>query len=73
MRNPYKRLLEILPQRPLQVGTVSASAAGVVTITLPGGGVIKARGDQSVGVKVFVRDGAVEGVAPSLTFVTAEV
>ncbi len=73
MRNPYKRLLGILPQRPLQVGTVSASSAGVVTVTLPGGGVVKARGDNSVGTTVFVRDGAVEGVAPALTLVTVEV
>lgn len=67
--NPYKRLLGLLPQRPLQVGTVIAVNGGVATIELPGGGRDQARGTATVGQRVFFRDGAIEGAAPNLTFV----
>lgn len=73
MRNPYKRLLSILPHTPLLVGDVFAVSGDVAHILLPGGGVSLARGDASVGQRVFFRDGAIEGVAPSLTVETVEV
>ena len=41
LRNPYRAFLDLMPKRPLQVGTVSAVAGGVATITLPGGGVLQ--------------------------------
>jgi len=41
-------------------------ATGVVTVQLPGGGLIKARGTSTVGARVFVRDDVIEGAAPSL-------
>lgn len=66
MSNPYKALLGLLPHRPLQVGTVQSVDAGVAIVELPGGGVIRARGDATVGQRVFVRDGAIEGPAPIL-------
>ena len=66
MSNPYKALLGLLPQRPLQVGTVQSVDAWVAIVELPGGGVIRARGDATVGQRVFVRDGAIEGPAPTL-------
>lgn len=71
--NPFKRLLNLLPQRPLQVGTVLSVGGGVCRVQLPGGGEVIARGDQAIGTKVFVRDGAIEGVAPSLAVVEIEV
>lgn len=64
--NLYKRFINLLPQRPLQTGTVTAYSGGVATITLLGGGIVTARGDASVGQKVFFRDGAIEGDAPDL-------
>lgn len=64
--------MDLMPARPLDVGDVTAVGAGVVTVTLPGGGVLQARGDATLGQRVFVRDGVVEGVAPSLTYVEAE-
>ena len=67
MSNPYKALLGLLPQRPLQVGTVQSVDAGVAIVELPGGGVIRARGDATVGQRVFVRDRAIEGPAPTLS------
>ena len=66
MSNPYKALLGLLPQRPLQVGTVQSVDASVAIVELPGGGVIRARGDATVGQRVFVRDGAIEGPATTL-------
>jgi hypothetical protein len=64
--NPFKRLLGLLPQRPLQVGDVMSTSGGVATIQLPGGATAQARGDAAPGTRVFFRDGAIEGTAPSL-------
>jgi hypothetical protein len=52
---------------------VTEVADGVVTVQLPGGGVVKARGSAALGQKVFVRDGAVEAVAPSLPLELIEI
>lgn len=73
MRNPYRALLNLLPQTPLQVGTVAAIANGVATILLPGGGTTNARGQAEIGTRVFFRDGVIEGPAPSLGFVAIEI
>lgn len=73
MMNPYKALLDLLPQRPLQIGTISAISGGVATIELPGGYTATARGDGTVGQKVFFRDGAIEGQAPTLPLEVIEV
>lgn len=72
MSNAYRQFLDLLPKRPLEVGDVTAIAAGVATITLPGGGVLQARGEATVGQRVFVRDGVIEGPAPTLTYVEGE-
>lgn len=72
MPNIYRQFLDLIPGRPLQVGTVSAISDGVAMITLPGGGVLQARGDAEMGQRVFVRDGLVEGPAPELTYVEGE-
>jgi len=71
--NPYKRLLGLLPQRPLMIGTVVAYADGTATVQLPGGAQVQARGETTVGAQVYVRDGAIEGPAPSLTTVVIEI
>lgn len=73
MSNLYRQFLDLLPPRPLQVGTVTAVAGDLATITLPGGGVLQARGSATVGQQVFVRDGVIEGAAPALTVVTIEI
>lgn len=73
MTNIYRQFLDLLPARPLQVGTVTASASGVCTVELPGGGLLQVRGTASVGQQVFVRDGAIEGNAPALTVVQIEI
>lgn len=73
MRNPYRQLLDVLPQRPLQVGDVVHVGAGESIIELPGGGRLTARGAAAVGQRVFVRDGAIEGLAPALPVEVIEV
>ena len=40
--------------------------SGIASIELPGGGVLKARGDATTGQQVFVRGGVIEGTAPNL-------
>ena len=45
----------------------------VARVQLPGGGELLARGDAQVGEKVFVRDGAIEGAAPSLPLFQIEI
>lgn len=75
MRNVFKEFADIFPDPPLQVGTVTAvdAPAGVATIELPGGGILQARGDGVVGQRVFVRNGLIEGEAPSLPIVIMEI
>jgi hypothetical protein len=71
--NPYKRLMDLLPDKPLLVGQVLSISNGVATIQEPGGGLTTARGTATVGQRVFFRDGSIEGVAPNLTYVSIDV
>ena len=73
MRNLYEQFRQLIPEPPLQVGTVVAVGPGVVTVAMPGGGLIKARGSASIGQNVFVRDDTVEGIAPALTLELIEI
>jgi hypothetical protein len=66
MRNIYRVFLDLLPARPLQVGTITALDGEVATVELPGGGLLTARGGGAVGEPVFVRDGVIEGEAPAM-------
>jgi hypothetical protein len=66
MHNLYEQFRQLMPEPPLQAGTVIGVATGVVTVQLPGGGLITARGTSTVGARVFVRDDVIEGAAPSL-------
>ena len=66
MHNLYEQFRVLLPDPPLQAGTVIDVGAGVVTVELPGGGRVRARGHAAIGRRVFVRDGVVEALAPNL-------
>ena len=66
MHNLYEQFRQLIPDPPLQAGTVVGVGSGVVTVALPGGGLIRARGNAPVGPPVFVRDEVIEGIAPSL-------
>jgi hypothetical protein len=73
MHNLYEQFRRLVPDPPLQAGTVVDVGSGVVTVVLPGGGLIKARGNAAVGQKVFVRDDAIEGDAPTLPLEIIEI
>lgn len=73
MHNLYEQFRQLLPDPPLQAGLVTEVSSGVVTVQLPGGGVIRARGAAAVGQRVFVRDEVVEAIAPSLTLELIEI
>ena len=73
MPNLYRQFRQLIPEPPLQAGVVlEANAAGVV-IALPGGGLLRARGEAQVGHTVFVRDGVIEGSAPALPLEVIEI
>jgi len=71
--NPYKRLLALIPNPPLQVGDVLSVNDGVADIEVPGGGIAQARGTTTPGAKVFFRDGLIEGPAPDLPVEVIEI
>lgn len=71
MSNLYKKFLALVPNPPLLVGTVIAVEP--VHVQLPDGAIIVARGDAQVGQRVFVRDGAIEGEAPTLPVEVIEI
>ena len=73
MPNLYKQFMDLQSPKPLEVGTVAFVVNGVATIDLPGGGRLQARGSAQAGQRVFVRDGVIEGEAPTLTYTQAEV
>ena len=72
MRNIYREFLDLIPGGVLDVGDVVAVGTGVATVLLPGGGILQARGQATVGERVFVMDGVVQGPAPTLRYVEGE-
>jgi len=73
MSNFYTLLKAILPDAPLLVGVVQSVDVGGCHVLLPGGVSIFARGVAQFGDSVFVRDGLIEGQAPSLSVETIDV
>lgn len=73
MPNLFRQFLDLIPDPSLQVGDVAAVSGNIATIALPGGGTITARGSTTVGARVFVRNGVIEGPAPTLTISLIEV
>ena len=73
MHNLYRQFRQLLPDPPLQAGNVVDVDASRVVIALPGGGLVHGRGDATLGQTVFVRDGVIEGEAPSLPQVDIEI
>ena len=71
MSNLYRKFRELIPEAPLLVGTVIATDP--LRVELPDGAWIAARGEATVGHKVFVRDGVIEGTAPTLPVELIEV
>ena len=68
LRNPFRELQDLLASPPVQVGTVLAVDDEIATIELLGGARVLARGTATVGARVFVQGGVVQGNAPTLPF-----
>lgn len=66
MPNLYSQLKALLDPSPMQIGQVSAYSEGVATVDLHGGGQLRAKGQATLGGKVFVQDGVILGPAPDL-------
>lgn len=73
MANPLKALQTLFAGPPLQVGDVVAVADAGTTIALPDSAQIIARGAATVGQRVFVRGGLIEGAAPDLPIVEFDI
>ena len=71
--NFYKRLRDLLPDEPLLIGEVTADTPAGYIIQLPDGAEITARGEATVGQRVFVRAGLIEGMAPALSVTLIEI
>lgn len=73
MPNLYAEFKRLIPDAPLLVGVIIATDAGGATIELPDGATLRARGEGAVNQTVFIRDGMIEGPAPTLGVVEIEV
>ena len=71
MSNLYRKFKALIPDAPLLVGTVIATTP--LRVELPDGTQVPARGEATLGDRVFVRDGAIEGPAPTLPVEIIEV
>ena len=72
MSNLFKRFQKLIPTYPLRVGDVIAYSNGVATIQ-ERVGIATARGEVTVGDRVFFRNDAIEGPAPDLPIEIIEV
>lgn len=73
MPNPLQSLKQLLAGPPQHVGQVVAVDGNIVTLELPGGGHIKARGAGTIGRHVFEQGGLILGEAPALPIDIIEV
>lgn len=73
MNNAYKRLIALLPEKPTDIGEVTAIRADGCTVELLTGETVAVMGTATLGAMVYVKDGAIQGPAPSLATVEIEV
>jgi hypothetical protein len=75
MINPWRQFQQLIGSRPVRTGTVAShNADGTSTLTMTGGGTLRAIGqDVAVGAKAFVRGNEIIGQAPDLTAYNLEV
>lgn len=74
MPNLWQQFSALLPESPLLIGTVvTQHNDDTVTVELLDGGLLRVSGSASVGERVFVRNGQVEGGAPTLLHSVIEI
>ncbi|HMW55121.1 MAG TPA: hypothetical protein PLR94_14925 [Accumulibacter sp.] len=69
MSNVLQDLLALIPQSPLLVGEVTQVTNEMRVVTLPDGTTMTVHGVGTVGQKVFVKGGTIQGPAPALPVV----
>lgn len=73
MRNLIHLFKDVFPDAPLMVAEVVSVDGGLCVVEMPGGARAHVRGAATVGQKVFVRDGAIDSVAPELPVIEIEI
>lgn len=76
MTNIWSRFRALLPGTQELAGEVTAIhlSAGTSTVTLPGGGILLARGTSiAVGSNAYVKDGVIISAAPDLALEDIEI
>lgn len=71
--NLWKRLKQLLPDAPLLAGKIIAVYTYGALVELPDGSHISVRGSGDLNSFVFVRDGLIEGPAPSFVATLIEI
>ncbi|MBO7410956.1 MAG: hypothetical protein J6T92_03445 [Ottowia sp.] len=71
--NLFRAFERLLPRRPLEIGTVRGRNASGLLVELPSGNTLRVRGEATTGQRIFIRDGAAEGPAPTLPVTYIEV
>ena len=64
--NAWTSFTNLLPRDPLLVGTIASTDGITSVVTLLDGGVVSVRGTETVGNKVYIRAGRIEGPAPAM-------
>lgn len=64
--NVMARFRRLTAGAPQLIGDIQSTSAGVAVVQLPGGQLVQARGPGSIGDRVFVQGGVIQGPAPSL-------
>lgn len=73
MKNLFKRFSDLNGRSLRTVGTCISADYGECTIQYPGGSVVRVKGSGTPGTRYFVKDGALDGEAPSLATLIVEV
>lgn len=71
--NLFRRLKQLIPAEPLQIGEVVAVDSYGAMVQYASGELQRVRGVTELGQKVFVRGGAIEGPAPDLPVIEIEI
>lgn len=71
--NLFRRLKQLIPDDPVQIGEVVGADAYGAMVQYPSGDLQRVRGVATLGQKVFVRGGAIEGPAPDLDVVEIDI
>jgi len=73
MPNPYRQFLDLLPGDPLLIGEVLGAVNGLVQVQFLDGSMAFVRGTGTVGNKVFIKGGFIQGDAPNLPIIAIDV